>query len=642
MRRIKRVLLLLFLIASLNKVSAAPVNTSFTDDDFYNCIIIKLNTDGFNSVYDRDPLTYKVTTDELESITVLKCNETTYDIKNVEGISLLKNLKDLNLSDNNIQTIDLSKNIEVTNLLLSNNKLTSIDLSKNTALENLYLNGNDLTKIDLTNNKNLLVLNVNDNKLTTIDLTNNNKIMDLKALNLVGTTNYLYNNTNISLQPMITWPNSPENSNVQDWQVASWATKDANIATVNQKGLVTARKSGNVLITTSVDNVYSCAFNVIVSEITSEKYNIDETNATISVDESSISNIISNLKITNGEAMIYNTNNKYVTTGNISDGYKLKILHDTKVLKTYTLSVVKTVVNNDLDSIDVKNYVIDFAADKTTYTVIVENNVEELEIVATAKEPTATVKVEVPKPLIVGSNEAKITVTGTDKTTKVYVINIIKKAAGNDDITSTADVYLKTLDIENYKIDFDKKVDNYVLKVDYDLKILKINAEPSDDQANVEIVGNNDLKDGSKIEIKVTSLDGTTKIYSINISKENDNLNKTIIAVLELFALLLLIVLCVVMIIRYNRKKKGNVKAKKVSKKKNKKDLIASASEETATITDGEHSIEVTEKQIKDYTKSEAYLEKTIRFRRVCPHCGTVNVLTNEKCYMCGKKIGKE
>ncbi len=122
MKKIHKVLFALLTIIFTNRVVAAPINTSFVDDNFYNCIILKLNTEGYNSTYDRDATTYKVTNEELASITVLKCNE--LSIENVKGIELLTNLADLNLSDNKLSTINLASNTKITNLLLSNNNLS--------------------------------------------------------------------------------------------------------------------------------------------------------------------------------------------------------------------------------------------------------------------------------------------------------------------------------------------------------------------------------------------------------------------------------------------------------------------------------------------------------------------------------------
>ena len=635
MKKINKFIMILFLMILSNKVLAAPANTSFNDDQFYNCIIVKLNTEGFSSIYDRDATTYKVTKEELESITVLKCND--LNIEDTKGIELLTNLADLNLSDNKISSINLQSNTKIKNLLLSNNKLSNIDLSKNVAIENLYLNANSLSKLNLNNNRNLLVLNVNNNKLTSLDLSNNDKIMDLKATESAFAIQKknVFKGESLTLVPDIKF--SSENENIKDWLIPTWITKDANIATINQKGTVKADKTGNVNIIASVENVYSLTFNVQVSDISSETYNIDDVNSTIAVDNASVATILNNIKATNGELMIYNTSNKYVTSGNITSGFKLKVMYDAQVLKTYTLTLVQSIVNNDLESLEIKNYTIDFDKDKTNYTIIVDNDVESVEIVAKAVESSAKISIEGNENLVSGTNQATITVTGKDNTTKTYTINVIKKSSDEDIVDSKSDVYLEELKIKNYTIDFNKKVDYYDIKVESDVKSLEISAIASDNQAKVEIKGNNNLQNKSKIEIIVTALDGSSKTYTLNIIKNNSNTWKLVLTILELIALLLLILLCIILIKKHNAKKK-----KQVKKDKNEVTESKKMESEVTTIHDGKNVIEISKTKLDNYTKSETYLEKTIRFRRVCPKCGTINVLTNENCYLCGEKLDKE
>lgn len=643
MKKIRKVLLAIWAIMFLNVVSAAPVNTSFADDAFYECIIVKLNTDGFNSVHDRDSSTHVVTKEELESITVLKCNNS--EIKDTKGIELLTNLSDLNLSDNSISSIDLSKNTAITNLLLSNNKLSTINLSKNVNLQNLYLNGNNLVNLDLKNNSKLLVLNINNNKLTSLDLSKNLELMDLKANDKAfgAISEKVFKGSSLELKLPLIWPT--ENSNVTKWQSISWSTKDANVATVNQKGLVHASKSGNVNIIASVEDVYAVTYNVTVSELTSTNYNIDDVNETIAVSDTNITTILENINVANGEIMIYNAKDKYVTSGTVTDGYKLKVMNDAKLLKTYTLQVVKAVADNNLESLKVKDYSLDFEKEKTNYTIIVENEVTKIEVEAKAVESKAKVEIIGGDNLEVGSNNVLVTVTGLDATTKTYTINVIRKASEAEIENSTADVYLESLTISDYTLNFDKKTFEYTLKIDYELKRLNIEAVASDNQATIELTGNENLKNGSKIQIKVTALDGASQTYVINIVKKNENLFKVITTILELFALALLIILCIILIVKHNKKKNVNNKnTKKIKNEVTKQEIKLPQQEisaEITTITDGKKTIEIEKKQINDYTKSEAYLEKTIRFRRVCPHCGSVNVLTNEKCYLCGENLDK-
>ena len=90
-----------------------------------------------------------------------------FDLK---GIEAFDSLRELNVSYNQLTSIDLSKNTGLVKINIEYNQLTSIDLSKNTKLVNLYVSNNQLTSIDLSKNTklvNLYVYSQNDglNKL---------------------------------------------------------------------------------------------------------------------------------------------------------------------------------------------------------------------------------------------------------------------------------------------------------------------------------------------------------------------------------------------------------------------------------------------------------------------------------------------
>ena len=94
-------------------------------------------------------------------------------ILSFDEISYFQNLEFLHLNDNQLTSIDVSKNTALIDLRLCNNQLTSIDVSKNTALECLELSGNQLTSIDVSKNTALRSLSLSDNQLTSIDVSKN-------------------------------------------------------------------------------------------------------------------------------------------------------------------------------------------------------------------------------------------------------------------------------------------------------------------------------------------------------------------------------------------------------------------------------------------------------------------------------------
>ncbi|MDR2579711.1 MAG: InlB B-repeat-containing protein [Fibromonadaceae bacterium] len=82
-------------------------------------------------------------------------------------------LTNLNVSDNQLTSIDVSKNTALATLSVGNNQLSIIDVSNNTALTNLNVSGNQLSAIDVSKNTALEILNVGNNQLSSIDVSNN-------------------------------------------------------------------------------------------------------------------------------------------------------------------------------------------------------------------------------------------------------------------------------------------------------------------------------------------------------------------------------------------------------------------------------------------------------------------------------------
>ena len=87
--------------------------------------------------------------------------------------------------DVSAQSISSLKGIEyftaLTTLNCYNNQLATLDVSKNTALQSLNCNSNDLTALDLSNNTALTSLQCNSNKLTALDLSNNSNLSNLEC-----------------------------------------------------------------------------------------------------------------------------------------------------------------------------------------------------------------------------------------------------------------------------------------------------------------------------------------------------------------------------------------------------------------------------------------------------------------------------
>ena len=79
-------------------------------------------------------------------------------------------LKELHCSYNQLINLDLRKNIKLESLYCDDNQLTSLDVSKNTALKELHCSYNQLINLDLRKNSFLIYLDCKNNQFTTASL----------------------------------------------------------------------------------------------------------------------------------------------------------------------------------------------------------------------------------------------------------------------------------------------------------------------------------------------------------------------------------------------------------------------------------------------------------------------------------------
>ena len=174
-----------YIAHAINK--AAPANTSFTDERFYNAVVDAYNEENGTSL----PYTTRLTDTQLASI-----REVSYSadrsslraIKSLSGLEKLTALTRLVLNDNTYAedraiNIDLSSNTQLTYLDLSNSGFLTMKLNKNTKLTYLNAEYNGLSNIDLSNNPELTCLKLEGNDLTSIDLSKNTKLEQLDISN---------------------------------------------------------------------------------------------------------------------------------------------------------------------------------------------------------------------------------------------------------------------------------------------------------------------------------------------------------------------------------------------------------------------------------------------------------------------------
>ena len=103
-------------------------------------------------------------------LTELWCTKNQLTSLDVSGCTALTKL---HCSDNQLTSLDVSGCTALTSLDCWSNQLTSLDVSKNTALTELYCLENQLTSLDVSKNTALTELHCSDNQLTSLDVSNN-------------------------------------------------------------------------------------------------------------------------------------------------------------------------------------------------------------------------------------------------------------------------------------------------------------------------------------------------------------------------------------------------------------------------------------------------------------------------------------
>ena len=118
-------------------------------------------------------------------------------------VSPSQTLSTINCDQNQLTSLDVSKNIGLESFDCSNNKLTSLDVSKNTVLFFLGCYQNLLTDLDLSKNTSLTQLLCSNNKLISLNVKNGNNlnIIDFDSkqnpnLNCIQVDNAAYSTSN--------------------------------------------------------------------------------------------------------------------------------------------------------------------------------------------------------------------------------------------------------------------------------------------------------------------------------------------------------------------------------------------------------------------------------------------------------------
>ena len=164
--------------------------------------------------------------------------------------------------------------------------------------------------------------------------------------------------------------------------------------------------------------------------------------------------------------------------------------------------------NANLNNLGIKpNDFTGFRAGTTSYNVTVPNDVEKVNVYATAADGNAKISGTGDRNFNIGANALNVTVTAEDGTTKTYTINVTREEAkqeeenkeNNENTVPQGD--LTKLEVKGFTLNpqFSPTTYSYKLDVKNDVSKLDISTQTRNDKIKVEVVGNENLKEGENI-----------------------------------------------------------------------------------------------------------------------------------------------
>lgn len=199
----------------------------------------------------------------------------------------------------------------------------------------------------------------------------------------------------------------------------------------------------------------------------------------------------------------------------------IKVTSESDSTKTYTVKVTREddrSSNNYLKSLNVSSGDFEFNKKTQNYSFTVQNEVTSIKVLAVAEDEKSTISGAKTYNLKEGLNKINIVVTAENKQTRTYTLQVTRIVKN---INKEVNNKLKFLEISNYQINFDPETTIYNLTIENESS-LDIIPKVQDLTSSVVINGNENLKDGSVIKLVVTAVDGSTKEYIINISKNEE------------------------------------------------------------------------------------------------------------------------
>lgn len=543
---IKGVFALIVLLFTFN-VYAKPANESFKDDNLYRCII-----DAYNDIKDETKeYSYALTSEELKEITILDCSKYSGNINSLTGLNNLTSL-------------------------------TSLDLSGNE-----FIGG----ELKLTNNSSKLVSNLN--LPSSLSITNKEYAIG--------------NSKVVKIENDIAYPlESGSTYIIMTGTVSGTEIREKYLVTVNGG---TVKKSNN----SKLASLFLTASSLKNGE---GEFSFDSNTKVYStIVNNSVTKVKINANVLDRKAKFvsgYGPREVNLISG--TNNIEVKVQAEDGSISTYIISVVRsngTDANNKLAYIELSVGKINFNRDVYNYNFTVATNVDSIDVKGVSESPLSKVTVtdtdlkisndKATSKLKIGDNKIIVTVSSESGSKQEYTLNVTREDYDSEDN------YLSNLIIEGYTINFNKNIFKYDLNIKNETS-LNITPTTEKKSATYVITGNNNLENNSKIAIKVSDENGSTREYTITIHKQESAALSNIIDfsgieikwIILIFEAVTIVVLLLYIIFR------GSSKPKRVKKTK---------------------------------VKMVNQPNPMNNYGNTCNSCGTVNDIKSKTCYVCGNQL---
>lgn len=395
-----------------------------------------------------------------------------------------------------------------------------------------------------------IIVNREDNR------SNDATLSELSASNMninFSSTKTEYNVTTTASETIISATASDSKSTV-----TGTGKKSLNYGANKVSIVVTAENGDKKTYVLNITREDNRSTNNYLKSITLSSGTINFSKTTMSYNIT-VANTVDKIKVTatlddSKAKIIEGSSSRDVSLSSGNNTIVFKVQSEKGDVRTYTLNINRDDGRNSdstLKELKIENVKFDFEPTTLEYNINVEYDVEKVSIKATANSDKAKVTIDKNLDLKVGENVINVVVEAENGAKSTYVLNITRKKEGYE---LSDNNYIKKLTIKNYDLDFDSKTKKYTINTKEDT--LDIDVVLEDKKATYEIIGNENLENGSIITIKVTAENGSVTKYTLEIKKSSN------IIIIAIIVLVTLIAGGLIYIVILNMKKRKNASKK--------------------------------------------------------------------------------